>query len=69
MIKSRFNGTPNGIGTYFSTINQISVVFSMVFENTIGPFNDKIVFQWFSQWYLNILFNNKSDFSGILNGI
>ena len=26
------------------------------------------MFHWYYQWYLNILFNNKSDFSGILNG-
>ena len=65
MIKACFNGTDNGIRKDFSIINQIS----MVFENTIGPFNDNILFQWFSQWYLNILFNNKSDFSGILNGV
>ena len=42
--KAYFNGTLNGIGTYFSTINQTSVVFSMVFQNTIGLLNDKTCF-------------------------
>ena len=35
MIKTGFNGTSNGIGTYCSIINQISVVFSVVFYNII----------------------------------
>ena len=35
VIKSGFNGILNGIGTYFSTINQTSVVLSVTFENTI----------------------------------
>ena len=33
MIKSRFSGTRNGIGTFLSIINQTLVVFSMIFEN------------------------------------
>ena len=43
--------------------------------STTGPFNDtelfnnKIRLLWYYEWYMNILVNNKSDFSGILNGI
>ena len=56
MVKSGFNATPNGIGTYFSIINQISVVFSMVFENITQyvPIDHSVV---------------KHYFSGTLNGI
>ena len=66
------NGILSGIWTYFSTINHNSLVFSMVFENTVEYhwtthlYN---MFQWYSQWYLNIPFNDISDFSGIHNGI
>ena len=47
MIKADFNGTPNGIGTYVSIINHISVVFAMCFGK-----NKSIIKSCFnSQWY------------------